>query len=185
VVCPLQIRATELTTKTNIGLTTLSNTIYLIYYTESVLRPLRFLLVALAMAGLQAADLRLIDAVKNTDAKAVRSLLALHVDLNAAEADGFTALHWAAQRDNLEIAGLLLAAGADVKAASRYNITPLSLACTNGDAALIDRFLKAGADPNATSEQGQTALMTAALTGKLDAVKLLLARGAKVNAKES
>ncbi len=134
---------------------------------------------------MQAAGLHLIDAVKNADTKAVRSLLQQHVDLNATEADGFTALHWAAQRDNLEIADLLLSAGADVKAASRYNITPLSLACTNGDAALIDRFLKAGADPNATSEQGQTALMTAALTGKLDAVKLLLLRGAKVNAKES
>ncbi len=141
-------------------------------------------LVALSAASLHAADLRLIDAVKNGDAKAVRSLLQHHADVNATEADGFTALHWAAQRDNLEIADLLLNAGANVKAASRFNITPLSLACTNGDAALIDRFLKAGADPNATSEQGQTALMTAALTGKVDAVKLLLAHGAKVNLKE-
>ena len=141
-------------------------------------------LVALSMASLHAADLRLIDAVKNGDSKAVRSLLQHHADVNATEADGFTALHWSAQRDNLEIADLLLNAGANVKAASRFNITPLSLACTNGDAAMIDRFLKAGADPNATSEQGQTALMTAALTGKTDAVKLLLVRGAKVNTKE-
>ncbi len=144
------------------------------------LRTLNILcLVTLSMASLHAADLRLIDAVKNGDSKAVRSLLEHHADINATEADGFTALHWAAQRDNLEIADLLLNAGANVKAASRFNITPLSLACTNGDAALIDRFLKAGADPNATSEQGQTALMTAALTGKIDAVKLLLVRGAK------
>lgn len=149
------------------------------------LRTLNILcLVTLSMASLHAADLRLIDAVKNGDSKAVRSLLEHHADINATEADGFTALHWAAQRDNLEIADLLLNAGANVKAASRFNITPLSLACTNGDAALIDRFLKAGADPNATSEQGQTALMTAALTGKTDAVKLLLVRGAKVNTKE-
>lgn len=148
-------------------------------------RPRRLLiLLALPIAVLHAGDLRLIEAVKNTDAKAVRSLLQQHVDVNAAEADGFTALHWAAQRDNLEIADLLLSDGANVKAASRYNITPLSLACTNGDAAIIDRFLKAGADTNATSEQGQTALMTAALTGKVDAVKLLLVHGANVNAKE-
>jgi len=143
-----------------------------------------FSLVALSMVSLHAADLRLIDAVRNTDVKAVRSLLAQHVDVNATEADGFTALHWAAQRDNLEIADLLLSAGANVRAPSRYNITPLSLACTNGDAALIDRFLKAGPDANATSEEGQTALMTAALTGKVDAVKLLLAHGAQVNARE-
>jgi ankyrin repeat protein len=129
-------------------------------------------------------DLRLIDAVKKSDTKAVRSLLAQHVNVNASEADGTTALHWAAQRDNLEITDLLIAAGADVKAATRYTITPLSLACTNGNAGLIEHLLKAGADPNSTSEEGQTALMTAALTGKVDAVKLLLGRGANVNARE-
>jgi ankyrin repeat protein len=129
-------------------------------------------------------DLRLIEAVKKSDAKAVRTLLAQHADVNAVEADGSTALHWAAQRDELEIAGLLLGAGANAKASTRYNITPLSLACVNGDAALIERLLTAGADPNSTSEQGQTALMTASLTGKVDAVKALLAHGADVNARE-
>jgi ankyrin repeat protein len=171
--------------KTNIDLTTISNATYLIYYTQIVAPPLRLLgLLAVSMACIQAADLHFIEAVKIGDLKAVRSTIAQHVDVNATEADGFTALHWAAQRDNLPIADLLLKAGANVKAASRYNITPLSLACTNGDAALIDRFLTAGADPNSTSEQGQSALMTAALTGKVDAVKLLLARGARVNDKE-
>jgi ankyrin repeat protein len=159
----------------------LPSTIYPIYYTQ-IVRAIGLLL--LFLANLQSANVSLIDAVKKGDAKTIRSLLAQRVDVNATEADGFTALDWAAQRDNLEIADLLLAAGANVKAPSRYNITPLSLACTNGDAALIDRFLKAGADPNATSEQGQTALMTAALTGKVDAVKLLLAHGATVNTKE-
>jgi uncharacterized protein len=141
-------------------------------------------LLAISIGVLHATDLRLIDAVKKSDVQAVRNLIGQHADVNATEADGFTALHWAAQRDNLVIADLLLAAGANVKAASQYNITPLSLACTNGDAAMIERFLKAGADPNSTSEEGQTALMTAALTGKVDAVKLLLAHGAKVNVKE-
>src|SRR5690348_11415250 len=102
-----------------------------------------------------ATDLRLIEAVKRADLKAVRSLLSQHVDANVSEADGSTALHVAAQRDNLEIANLLLASGANVKAATRYNITPLSLACTNGNAAMIESFLKRGADPNSASEQGQ------------------------------
>src|SRR5947207_8974970 len=115
-------------------------------------------------------DLRLIDAVKASDARAVRAALQQGVAVTAVEADGSTALHEAARRDNLEIADLLIAGGADVKAANRYNITPLSIACGNGNAALIDHLLKAGADLNATSEEGQTALMTAALNGKPDAV---------------
>jgi ankyrin repeat protein len=142
--------------------------------------------ICAALPGLAADAKRapLIDAVKAQDAAAVRALLAQGADVNAAEADGSTALHWAAQRDNLEIANLLIAAGANVKAATRYNITPLSLACTNGDAALIGRLIDVGADPNGVSEEGQTALMTASLTGKVEAVKLLLARGAKVNEQE-
>ncbi|HEY2382166.1 MAG TPA: ankyrin repeat domain-containing protein [Terriglobia bacterium] len=143
-----------------------------------------FLTVAFSLSA-AASDLRLIDAVKGNDAKTVRSLLAQHADVKAAEADGSTALHWAAQRNNVEIADLLIAGGADVKAATRYNITPLFLACTNGNATLIEHLLKAGADPNSTAEQGQTALMTAALNGTADAVRVLLMHGANVNAADA
>jgi uncharacterized protein len=140
-----------------------------------------FFLLAICPALPAGNDSLLIEAVKKSDANAVRSLLARHVDVNAAAPDGSTALDWAARLDSLQIADLLIAAGADVKAATRYNITPLSLACTNGDAALIEHLLKAGADPNGVSEEGQTALMTAALTGKIGALKVLLTHGANVN----
>src|SRR5712691_4299823 len=83
-----------------------------------------FSLTAAMSFGAAASDRRLIEAVKRTDVKTVRSLLAHHIDLNATEPDGSTALHVAAQRDNLEIAGLLIDAGANVTAATRYNITP-------------------------------------------------------------
>ncbi len=147
-----------------------------------------FLTMAMMVAGsvclYAASDTRLIDAVKNGDAAQVRSLLAKKVDVNATDADSSTALHWAAQTDNDEIAGLLIAAGADVKAATRYNVTPLALAAMNGNSAILKRLLDAGVDANSTSEEGQTALMTAATNGKVDAVKLLLSRGADVNAVE-
>ena len=131
-----------------------------------------------------AASPRLTASMRRLLAAAVRTLLSKKSDVNAPDADGSTALHWAAQRDDVVMADLLIAAGANVKAKTRYNVTPLALACTNGDAKLVDRLLKAGADPNGTSEEGQTALMTASLTGKPDAVTLLIEAGANVNASE-
>ena len=94
------------------------------------------------------------------------------VDVNAAEPDGTTALHWAVQRDDLETRRrCCFAPGANVKAANRYGVTPLYLACTNGNAAIIERLLTAGADANTALPEGETALMTAARTGNVAAVK--------------
>ena len=103
--------------------------------------------------------------------------------MNGAQADGMTALHWAAYHDDVATAKLLLAAGANPRARNRYGVTPLSLACTNGNAALVELLLDAGADPNAPLRGGETPLMTAARTGRLGPVKALLARHADVNAK--
>jgi ankyrin repeat protein len=142
-------------------------------------------LLAIATITFAAApDLRLIEAVKKSDVKTVRTLLAAHVDVNSTETDGSTALHWAAQRDNAEILGLLLAAGSNAKATTRYNISPLYLAATNGNADIIERLIKAGADPNGASEEGETPIMTAALTGKVEALRVLIANGADVKAKD-
>src|SRR5689334_12104313 len=89
-----------------------------------------------------AADARLADAVKMQDRAAIRALVGQHVDVNAPEPDGTTALDWAADREDFETAQLLIRAGADVKAANRYGVTPLSLACTNGDARMVELLLK-------------------------------------------
>src|SRR5260370_16203624 len=122
---------------------------------------------------------------KQPDREAIRALLRQHGDVNAPQADGSTALHWAVYQDDLETVDLLIGAGANVKAANRYGVTPLSLACTNGNGAIVERLLKAGADPNTTLPSGETALMSAARTGKVEAVKALLSHGAVVDAKES
>ncbi len=141
------------------------------------------------MAGVVSAasiDTRLADAAMNGDRDGVRSLLKQHADVNGAQGDGSTALHWAAYKDDVEMAKLLLAAGADVKARTREGeITPFFMACSNGDAALVEAMLKAGADANSVKSNGTTALMAAAGSGNADAVKLLLDHGAQVNVKES
>lgn len=126
----------------------------------------------------------LVDAVRDRDAFAFRALLERKADVNATSPDGATALHWAAELDEVETAKALVHAGADVKAVNRYGVTPLTLACTNGNASLIELLLKAGADANAATPEGETALMTAARTGMLEAVNILLAHGAEVNKKE-
>ncbi len=141
----------------------------------------------LAIAGLAAAgDTRLADAAQAGNKEAVRALLKEKADVNVAQGDGMTALHWAAKNDDLEMAKLLLAAGANAKATTRLGeITPLFLAAAAGDAALIDALLKSGADPKAVKANGTTALMMAATSGSADAVKVLLDRGAEINAKET
>ena len=140
--------------------------------------------VWLVSAGISSAQGRLIDAVRANDAGAVRTLLDARADANAVQPDGTTALHWAVERDAIEIVQLLIRAGANVKATNRYGATPLWLASLNGNAATIGVLLEAGADPSAASDEGETALMVAARTGKIDAVNLLLARGADPNVKE-
>ena len=120
-----------------------------------------------------------------TDRAGVRALVAQGADVNAAQPDGTTALHWAARTGDIDTAQLLIRSGAKVGAATRYGVTPLYLASVNGSAAMLDALIRAGADPNAANPGGETALMTAARSGKVDAVTLLLDRGAAVNARES
>src|SRR5882672_9748754 len=122
-------------------------------------------------------DARLADAAERMDRAAIGTLLQQHVDVNAPQIDGMTALHWATYADDLDTAQLLVRAGANAKAANRDGVTPLSLACTNGNSAMVEMLLEAGADPNTTLPGGETALMTAARVGKLASVKALLSRG--------
>src|SRR5688572_20827991 len=86
----------------------------------------------------------LADAAERADWTRVRALLTPRSDVNAAQVDGMTALHWATYHDQREIAELLLRAGAQARAANRYGVTPLALACTNGNAAIVAVLLKAG-----------------------------------------
>jgi uncharacterized protein len=141
----------------------------------------------LCAAGLvHAATSEVADAMARGDIAAARALIAKKADVNAAQVDGTTPLHWAAQSDDLETADLLIKAGAKVMAANQEGATPLMLACVNGSAAMIEKLAAAGADVNAPlTPSADTALMLASRTGKVDAVRVLLDHGAQVNAKES
>src|ERR1700674_5251231 len=118
-------------------------------------------LLLLTVAGLSAARSDVADAVMKGDKAAVRALLEQRTDVNAPQADGATALHWAVYRGDIDTANVLIRAGANVKAANRARVTPLSLATTDGDAAMIAALVKAGADPNEPLTFGKTDLMLA------------------------
>ncbi len=140
------------------------------------------LVLLLAASGLAATKSPLADAAEKSDRVALRKLLKSHADVNAPQADGMTALHWAAHLDDLETAKLLVSANANTT--NRYGVTPLALACQNGATAMVELLLAQGAGPNTTLRGGETALMTAARTGKAGPVMALLSRGARVDAKE-
>src|SRR5262249_36362103 len=113
----------------------------------------------------------LIAAVRAGDVAAARTLVREHVDVNASDPDGSTALHFAADRGEPDLTELLLRAGAKVAATTRYGVRPLSLAAANGNARTIELLLNAGADPNTALLGGETALMTASRAGRTDAVR--------------
>ena len=143
-------------------------------------------LLCVAALAAPSGDFRLLDAAQKRDNAAIRSLMKEHVDVNAIDGDGATALTWAAHWNDLETAELLIGAGANVNTISDYGVTPLWEACNNGSAALVEKLVSAGANPNVPLlHTGETALMTCAHTGNPDAVKSLIAHGAEVNVKEN
>ncbi len=142
------------------------------------------LCIGLCASTIRAAEPLLANAAESKNSAAVDKLLKQKTDINAAQADGMSALMWATYHDDQVLVQRLLAAGGDAKAANRYGVTPLSLACTNGNKAVVESLIDAGGAVNAALPGGETPLMTASRTGRLAPVTVLIARGADVNARE-
>ena len=102
-------------------------------------------MLLVAAIGIAAASTDVADAVERGDTTALRRLLTQKADVNVAQADGGTALHWAVYRDDLATVDLLVKAGARVAVANQYGATPLSLAAESGKVAIAQRLLDAGA----------------------------------------
>ena len=126
------------------------------------------------------------DAAMRRDHAALRALLKQGADVNAAQGDGMTALHWAATHGDVEEARMLIYAGARVDALTRNgNYTPLHLAAKAGTPTAVRALLDAGANANAkTSSGGATPLHLAAAQGSTESITALLDKGATVDARE-
>ncbi len=136
----------------------------------------------LAPAAFGAVTSPVADAAMADDVAAVKALLAKKADVNAAQADGATAIQWAAYKDDAALADLLIRAGANVKTANHDGATALYLASIRGSASMIGKLLGAGADPNELGPEGETPLMLASRNGNPDAIKVLIDHKADVNA---
>jgi uncharacterized protein len=141
--------------------------------------------MSIVAVGLNAADAPVADAAARGDREAVKALLKQAADVNAAQGDGMTALHWAAMNGDLELTEMLIYAGANVRATTRLGTyTPLYLASQQGRGKVIQALVKAGGDVKAGTPNGTTPLMVAAASGELEAVRALVEAGADVNARD-
>ena len=126
------------------------------------------------------------DAAMHSDYDTVRSLLREGADVNTAQGDGMTALHWAAVNGQLDTAKMLLYAGANLRATTRLHAySPLHLASRSGHADTVKLFLDSGANATVTTTTGVTPLMLAASSGSADAVAALIVGRVEVNARET
>jgi uncharacterized protein len=131
----------------------------------------------------------LMSACLEGEPRSVRTLLGAHVDLNARDATGRTAIQFALERCAVECTQLLRRAGArsgDTRSAALIGVL--------ADAARgVPRFtsverrrycaelLRNGADPNATDLDKSSALMLAVWSGDATLVRLLIRAGAAIN----
>lgn len=138
-----------------------------------------------AVASAAFAQAAVVDAASKDDAAEVARLLKRGADVNAQQADGATALQWAAYHGDASLAEELLKAGAKPGLANHDGATPLWLAAARGDAAVVRVLLKGGADANEPLPLGRRPLMLAARSGSVEAVRELLDHGADVNASET
>ncbi|HET9702795.1 MAG TPA: ankyrin repeat domain-containing protein, partial [Vicinamibacterales bacterium] len=141
-------------------------------------------LLSVAVAGAQTSPIAV--AAMNGDRETVRALLKKGADVNEAQGDGTTALHWAAMKGDAELARMLIYAGANLRATTRLgSYSPLYLAAKGGHAEIVAALLAAGADANAATSSGATPLMIAAAAGDTRTMTSLVENGADINATDS
>ena len=141
-----------------------------------------FCLAAANTAG--AADDTLPGLIQAGNRDAALKMIAAGADVNAAQGDGTTPLHWAVYKLDTDLVRALLARGAKPDVINEYGSSPLAEAVKAADARLVGMLLDAGSTVEVPNQEGQTALMLAARAGSVEVAELLVRHGANVNAKE-
>jgi hypothetical protein len=103
--------------------------------------------------------------------------------IEAKDALGATALHYAANHGHVEAIKLLVAFGVDKDAKDVNGATALHYAANHGQMEAIKVMVQLGVDFLAKSADGTTALHQAAISGHMEAIKLLAQLGVDKDAK--
>ncbi|MFT5432753.1 MAG: ankyrin repeat protein [Myxococcota bacterium] len=147
----------------------------------ALLLPLALLMGALVGAP----EAPVAEAAESGDLELVRSLVRDGADVNAAQGDGTTALHWAAMRGDAEMATVLMYAGAHAESTTRLGgYTPLHLASQAGHDGAVEALLAGGAHADAVSTTGVSSLHLAAESGSVTTVLALIGQGAAVDVQD-
>lgn len=113
----------------------------------------------------------LIYAAEFDDEKAVRKLIQRGANLERADEDGETALHWATRKgsescckvllERVFTANKILQKGANINAKNKNGSTPLMLAAEHGNVKMVNLLLESGADTTIENTSGRTAAQAA------------------------
>ena len=98
--------------------------------------------------------------------------------INDRDQCGWTAFHYAASSNNLDIVEYLLQVHQDstaINCKTSSGMTPLFLASFKGNEAMVEYLLEHGADPGIPDDKGDTALHISCYWGHTGVIKLLLA----------
>ncbi|HSM06066.1 MAG TPA: ankyrin repeat domain-containing protein [Longimicrobiales bacterium] len=142
-------------------------------------------LLALAAPRLHGPDAPVADAAADRDLARVEALIRDGADVDAAQGDGMTALHWAARYGSVPLTELLLSADAALEPTTRLGAyTPLHMAAELAHAPVVTLLLDAGADASAMTSTGVTPIHFAAVAGSVEAIEALVAHGADIDARD-
>ncbi|CDQ66566.1 unnamed protein product [Oncorhynchus mykiss] len=95
--------------------------------------------------------------------------------------NGYTPLHIAAKKNQMDIGTTLLEYGADTNAVTRQGISPVHLAAQGGSVDLVSLLLTKNASVNMGNKSGLTPLHLAAQEDKVNVAEVLLNQGADVD----
>jgi len=141
-------------------------------------------LIAGASVWAQTQNDSLANLIQAGNRKAALEKIRAGADVNQAQPDGTTPLHWAVFRVDYELLDALIAKKAKVNVKNEFGSAPLLEAVKVADARMVKALLDAGAEPDSANLDGETALMMAIKTGDLPILELLIQAGANVNTVE-